>query len=104
MNDIKLIDTGSKLLDESNTTLLCPICESTQARIGYALVNVTDNNKIVTMGVTCENNHIWCLQFSDEGGSVYLNAYGIYTGKKNKAEKLRDTVIKRTKSRLTQGK
>ena len=99
MTEIKVINSGSQVFDESNTFLICPICGSNKSRIGYALVNITDKNKIVTMGVACTNDHVWCLQFSDDDGTVYLNTYGAYDSK-NKAKEITDKVIKKTQARL----
>jgi hypothetical protein len=100
MTEIKHVNSGSKLFDDTNTFLLCPICGSSRTRIGYALVNITDRDKIVTMGVSCENSHVFSLQFCDDDGSVYLNSYGAYDTTKSKAEEISNTVIKKTQSRL----
>ena len=51
-------------------------------------------------GVACVNDHVWCLQFSDnDDGTVCLNTYGMYDTK-NKAKEISDKVIKKTQARL----
>jgi C4-type Zn-finger protein len=100
MSNLKIVESENTILDNSSKSLLCPICGSSKTRIGYALVNITDSDKIVTMGVTCEKNHVYCLQFSDGDGSVALNVYGAYELAQSKAQELSNKVIRRTKSEL----